>query len=283
MLPRLEYFLAALSFICASGWAFAQGGADAGVFFTGRWLVAEVLVNGMEERKMYYEYNDPGLRWRILNISPGVLEGNLPEIFSACAPLTVESVKMPADELLKDDMYTAWGVAHFSQYGIPVKDDEKIEVSRFKCGHQYFGESVNAAAKFAGAWTMRLDADKALMRWYDNKILVLRRLKKGEALRPSFSCAGSLGTTEKTICKVDELAGYDKSVAQAYGAIQKKFSDIKDSPPMLKFRDAQRKWIASRNKCRDDQDCIKGEMLKRLQEMSRFDPDSDPDWGPDNL
>jgi uncharacterized protein YecT (DUF1311 family) len=283
MLPRLEYFLVAVSFICASGWALAQGAADAGRSFAGRWFVAEVLVNGMEGRKMHYEYNDPGLRWRILDISPGLLEGNLPEIFSACAPLTVESVKMVADELLKDDMYSAWGVAHFSQYGIPVKDDEEIEVSRFKCGHQYFGESVNSDAKFAGAWVMRLDAGKVIMRWYDNKILVLSRLKKGETLRPSFSCAGSLGATEKAICKVDELAGYDKSVAAAYGAIQKKFSEIKDSAPMRKFRDAQRKWIASRNQCGDDRDCIKREMLERLQDMSRFDPDSDPDWGPDNL
>jgi hypothetical protein len=227
---------------------------------------------------MYYEYNDPNLRWRILNISPSHLEGNLPEIHSACKPPAIESVRMRADVLLEDDNYTSWGKAHFSQYGIPISDKEEINVFRFKCGGRYFGESVNSVAKFVGAWTIKLGSDKIAMRWHDNKIIVLDRLKKGHSLSPSFSCSGPLNPTEKVICEIDELAGYDKSIAEACRETLKKFNDIKDSPPLVKFHDAQKKWVAARNQCRENRKCIKEKMARRIQEITSFDPDSDPDW-----
>jgi hypothetical protein len=76
--------------------------------YIGQWVVSEVLVNEMQERRLYYNYNDPNLRWRILSISSNSLKGNLPEIFSMCKPLTIETKKMPAFALLKDYVFVFW-------------------------------------------------------------------------------------------------------------------------------------------------------------------------------
>jgi uncharacterized protein YecT (DUF1311 family) len=268
MSTKLKYIFLA-GFIFTSSPVFAVDAADVDKFLIGRWIVAEVRINGMEGRRRYYEYNDPSLRWRILNISSGSLEGNLPEIFSACEPLTVENVKMVADELLKDDMYASWGGAHFKQYDITINGDAEIEVSRFKCGSQYFDESVNSVAEFVGAWFIKL-GDKLAMRWYDNTILILDKLPLQASVRPTFDCARKLNETEQAICGSDALSGYDKSVTTAYGEAIKMFKTEGDEQSLEELRSSQKLWLAERNKCRKNSKCMTSSMIERINGIKKF-------------
>lgn len=68
----------------------------------------------------------------------------------------------------------------------------------------------------AGAWIALISGDKIYLRWRDEVILVLRRIGVNAAISTSFDCAKASGKTELAICDSRELAGFDRSISQAY-------------------------------------------------------------------
>lgn len=67
------------------------------------------------------------------------------------------------------------------------------------------------------------------------------------AVRPSFSCSGTLTSSEKAICADPELAAWDRAVARVYRV------QTRDGGVSLVD---QRRWIADRNRCGADRTCL---------------------------
>ena len=67
------------------------------------------------------------------------------------------------------------------------------------------------------------------------------------AVRPSFSCSGSLTPTEGAICADPELAAWDRAVAKVYR--------VQGRDGGVSFVD-QRRWLADRNRCGSDRICL---------------------------
>lgn len=88
------------------------------------------------------------------------------------------------------------------------------------------------------------------------------------AAEPSFSCAGLLNATERVICADSDLAALDRAVASAY---RNKFDGLPvESANALdqvvkSLVITQKAWIAHRNGCGADRECIyKAYVARRL-------------------
>jgi len=87
------------------------------------------------------------------------------------------------------------------------------------------------------------------------------------AANPSFSCAGNLTPTEKTICADDSLAALDRALATAY---RNKFDGLPvESSNALdevvrSLAITQQAWLAHRNSCGTDRSCIQKAYRTRL-------------------
>lgn len=67
------------------------------------------------------------------------------------------------------------------------------------------------------------------------------------APKPSFTCTGNLSPTEKAICSDTELAAWDRAIAKVYR--------VQGHDGSVSFVD-QRRWLAERNECGADRDCL---------------------------
>jgi uncharacterized protein len=91
-------------------------------------------------------------------------------------------------------------------------------------------------------------------------VLLSPSIRAARAAEPSFSCAGAVTPTEAAICKDDDLAALDRTLAAAFksklDAIAAGTAHADDDD-----RDAvvitQKAWIAHRNECGRDKACIR--------------------------
>ncbi len=101
-------------------------------------------------------------------------------------------------------------------------------------------------------------------------IVLLAALAPAPALAqdgPSFDCGKASNAVERTICKEPELAGADRSLAAAYGALLGKLG----GPAKEHLQKDQLRWIANRNRaCAggsayvEPDECLKGRYASRL-------------------
>lgn len=98
------------------------------------------------------------------------------------------------------------------------------------------------------------------------------------AAEASFSCAGSLNPTERVICADSDLAALDRAVAAAY---RNKFDGLPvESANALdqvvkSLVITQKAWLAHRNKCGADRECIYKAYMVRMASLTADDSGKD--------
>jgi uncharacterized protein YecT (DUF1311 family) len=240
---------------CAVGWPVL---ASSPLPLQGRWEVVQVAVDHRDQPHWLYFPDDPRLLGRQLDIDSGGIrsdDDSRPCLKPAMSPLPVGSLQhfvgaryarpaasgMPARPTLTDfDLKLA---------------DAPVAPLQVAC--------TPGDAPWAGAWFVAL-SDGRLLTNYDNNgyMLVLRRRGERDPVQASFACAKARGATEQAICASATLAGYDRSVAAAY-----RFALQRAGEEARAIRQAQRDWIAARNVCAADADCLGKSMRERLEEL----------------
>jgi len=82
---------------------------------------------------------------------------------------------------------------------------------------------------------------------------------------PSFNCAKAQSAAEKTVCDVPNLQWTDRQMARLYKLA------LSQKPKLRRpITAGQRNFLAARDACRDDSDCIERAYRARLTELSGY-------------
>jgi uncharacterized protein YecT (DUF1311 family) len=224
----------------------------------GRWEVVQVAVDHRDQPHWLYVPGDPRLLGRQLEIDSGGIrldDDSRPCLKPAMSALPVGSLQH----------FVGVRYARPAASGTPARPtladfdlklaDASVAPLQVTC--------TPGDAAWSGAWFVALP-DGRLLTNYDNNgyVLVLRRRGERDPVQASFACAKARGAAEQAICASATLAGYDRSVAAAYRfALQR----ADDEAPAI--RQSQRDWIAARNACGADADCLGKRMRERVEEL----------------
>jgi len=80
---------------------------------------------------------------------------------------------------------------------------------------------------------------------------------------PSFDCAQAGTSTERAICASDSLAALDRQIADSFLRAREAATAAEQDG----LRQQQRLWLAQRNGCGADADCLRSSMTTRLAEL----------------
>ncbi|WP_424682700.1 lysozyme inhibitor LprI family protein [Frateuria sp. YIM B11624] len=240
---------------CVVGWAAL---ASSPLPLQGRWEVVQVAVDHRDQSHWLYFPDDPRLLGRQLEIGSGGI--HFDDDSRPC--------QNPAMTSLRGDT-----LQHFIgvRYPRPAAFDTPTRPTLTDFGLKLADAPVAPLqvvctpgdALWSGAWFVALSEDRLLTN-YDNDgyVLVLRRRGERDPVQASFACAKARGATEQAICASATLAGYDRSVAAAYRfALQRADGEART------FRQTQRDWIATRDACGADADCLGKSMRERVDQL----------------
>ncbi|BFI96606.1 MAG: hypothetical protein RSP_21160 [Rhodanobacter sp.] len=232
--------------------------ATAPAALQGRWEVIQVAVDHRDQNHWQYFPDDPRLLGRQLvvddagiRLDDGSRSCNSPSFAALPAGKLQRFISTRFPRPASFDTPTQPTLADFD-IALP---DTTVSPLQIRCATE--------ASPWNGAWLVATAAHHLLTN-YDGSgyVLVLRRLGTHEPIRASFACAKAHNASEQTICTSATLAGYDRSVAAAYRfALQRSGGDT-DS-----LRQAQRKWIESRDACGTDADCLAASMRNRTDQL----------------
>ena len=227
----------------------------------GAWEVTQVGVDENDQPHWRYEPDDPRLLGRALEVGA---HGELAFDFgkSPCqavdwlprAPATLSALvgktfaRPPGGDLPRQPA--------LNDFGLKLVDRKVVAVDA-NCGAAK--KAGDAPTRWNRAWFASLGADKMVVAYGGDLLLVLARVDRAAAARASFSCAAAGTPTEKAICGSRALAGYDRSLAAAYKRGLHRHDDDKAA-----YEQAQRDWLATRNACGGDAACISDRLQERL-------------------
>ncbi|WP_261455562.1 lysozyme inhibitor LprI family protein [Serratia ficaria] len=260
-LMKLCAFL--LSSLLLSSTAYAAEKNVKPLAIDGLWQVTQVNIDNEATRTLNYQFNDPRLLGRIINISSQSIESNLPEK-DVCTTPTLSIEKNTLNQLIAKSMGPNVTVKKYE-----LNESGQAEISLFKltCNSGSFGPSENSA----GSWFAELNPQKALVKWYDGSLLQLERLPENPKPVASFDCTKAKSIVEKTICSDFNLSAYDKSVSQAWLLAKKQATDVGDKKLMTSLSSTQKAWLLQRDKCRDNKDCLTNMMQERINDLSAYE------------
>jgi len=87
--------------------------------------------------------------------------------------------------------------------------------------------------------------------------------------QPSFDCRKAASPSEKTICANAALSRLDFQLGRTWKTL---LADFIDSAQQTRMKVEQRAWIASRERCGDDGDCIGKLYRDQLSTLTGADP-----------
>lgn len=129
-------------------------------------------------------------------------------------------------------------------------------------GHDIFGGNVFSRLLGQYTYETRMAIEElGFVRW----CLAAERNLRQEGLRtgilgPSFDCSKSSTLTEFRICSHPDLWAMDRAMANLYFY----FRDNSDAYRSQEFLSSQRSWLARRDQCLDDFDCLYERYSSRL-------------------
>ena len=91
-------------------------------------------------------------------------------------------------------------------------------------------------------------------------LLTVMLLASDTSAAPSFDCAKAQSAAEKQVCRVLDLQWNDRQLARLYKLAREQNGDAVVA--------GQRKFIASREACRDDIECLDAAYKARLKELA---------------
>lgn len=224
----------------------------------GRWEVVQVAVDHRDQSHWLYVPDDPRLLGRQLDIdSDGIRfdDGSRPCLEPAMTALPGGTLQhFVGMRYPRPEAFGTPARPTLADFGLKLAD-APVAPLQVAC--------TPGDSPWTGAWFVAQSADRLLTN-YDNNgyVLVLRRRDKRDPVRASFDCAKARGATERAICASATLAGYDRSVAAAYRFALERADDEAQT-----IRQGQRNWIAARNACGADADCLDRSMRERIEQL----------------
>jgi uncharacterized protein YecT (DUF1311 family) len=226
--------------------------------FQGAWLVEKVVVDLKDQPHWHYFPDDPRLLGRVLKFDSGVrLEFNFGK--NGCD--RPEWATRPATTLSALIGKTFPRPQASSPSVRPtLQDFELTEFEQTVTPHVAICRDGTKLSNWGGTpWLASLRASRLLMAYGGDTLLLLRKLSLEQPVAPSFACKGLLNATEKSLCSSHALAGYDRSVAAAY-----KRSLARRLDERIQLEKEQREWLANRNTCQGDAECLEEKMAERV-------------------
>jgi hypothetical protein len=142
----------------------------------GKWQVMGVRLDETLPRTPNYNYDDPRLVGHLISISGEKITADLPEK-SACLEPTATSVLSTPDTLIQQSMGRSkrTGKPNSINFNLPVKGNERLLVLWIGCKTGDIGPDSPYGPEGLN-WLAKLPGDQLALRWYDNTILLLKRL-----------------------------------------------------------------------------------------------------------
>ncbi|RYF23947.1 MAG: hypothetical protein EOO77_01170 [Oxalobacteraceae bacterium] len=195
--------------------------------------------------------DDPQLVGRIVSFSGST--ASFDGSYKACDQTTKTAVKTSIGQLIRriypDRLnYGKHYIARPQDFGLARSPSALTVATTFRCvvSRGNHGEDWTGATLFPlgdGRWALSLIKDQLLI------------LKPALGpVRASFDCAKARSAVERTICSDRLLAGWDRSVTAAYDTGQGDLSE-------------QRAWLAERNKCGSNKECLHESMSLRTSNL----------------
>jgi hypothetical protein len=141
----------------------------------GTWKVTAVRIDETLPRTPAYDIDDPELLGRAVVVSRERISTTMPEGTCRNPQTTRETATI--DNLIEQTMGKGkFGGNQSNKFGLPVNTKKVMEVLWVKCSEGHFGPDYPFGPKGCN-WITKLSKDKAAMRWYDNSILLLKRIR----------------------------------------------------------------------------------------------------------
>ncbi len=240
--------------------------------FAGPWQVRQVLIDERRADRLLYQVDDPRLVGRTVAIEAQQIKAELPEA-TACPEPALVPGHLTLNTLLARTMQPELpdtGAARLFNAALP--GDRPVDLAWITCQSGTFGPELKNAPPVAtgspspgGTWLALLPSGGALMPWYGHTLLVLQRQAADATIKPSFACAKARLPAEKAICASPALASYDASLAKGW-AYTVRYCDG-DAGCIADARQAQKQWVARRNRCGSDHACLRQAMRERLDAL----------------
>ncbi|MBI3561644.1 MAG: DUF1311 domain-containing protein, partial [Gammaproteobacteria bacterium] len=232
----------------------------------GTWQVTKVDIDKGASHTPGYQINDPQLVGRMFTFTTELLTNNTPENQTCTGP-SVTRTHATAAALIKDSMAGRGfpPVPTPEDFGLPLTSNTAVDYWLVKCTKEHIWGAVGQVEGIYGAWIVALSKDQLIVHWYAETILTLNRVAANAKPSPSFNCAKATTPTEKTICSSLALAAFDRSVAQSYRDAIDLMKEVKNPEGLRTIKAAQKKWLAVRNACGTDVECLQKTMRERLE------------------
>lgn len=247
----------------------ASGSAKLPASLLGIWQVSEVHIDTGATRTPMYNNNDVRLTSRLFTLEPDKLTTDTPEE-KICTNPKVSTTDTTATDLIGHSMAGRGFPPEIptpKDYDLSLADDTPIEALSINCKEGFFAGGLGREGGLSGAWLVALADDKLAVRWYDETILILKKLPLDAKPLASFDCGKAASSVEKTICGSIGLAAFDKSIGEAYSSAFSQYKEQAEFNFVSELRSQQKKWLETRNHCGSDVDCLQKAMEERLQAL----------------
>lgn len=229
----------------------------------GKWQIRQVEINNSSTRRLNYQFNDPRLVGRVLDISANRLSSNFPED-GTCLSLSVSSGTETINSLISkisagDKNTTA------KDYELSIDGNRIYPVEKFSCKSGYFGPGVGNNDN--RTWFFIIDRDTLLTNWFDLTIIKMNRLPQKPTPVASFNCKNAQSKTERAICQNFDLAAWDNSVNKTWILTKELQQSIGNRDNLRNLHAEQVEWLKNRNKCGSDERCLTKIMEIRIEQL----------------
>lgn len=230
---------------------------------SGLWEVGAVSTYPSEDFVLAAaQAREPRIRHRLVRFSDAELSVDASRGLRCATPRSSKRT-LPMPELVAQSFSGEMGMA------VPFFESEDVvEALYLACDGKPLRIALDGDGVERDVW-MFVKGDRAYLRWYDASVLWLERVDESAPAQASFACAKAQAATEKSICASRALAGYDRSVSEAYDRwlAQHATDDPETRSEREKIVADQRAWIRERNACGADAACLTKSMQARIDAL----------------
>jgi len=240
----------------------------------GRWQVQEVHINTTSGRATHFSWGDPRLKWRIFEFSDTKIENDAYDFDDKCVGPSAKYVDAtPIDLFFRSiggyDYPPTPGINPVMDYRINVNAEKNLRAIILSCADGIWQGDLGASdpklgdLAIRGAWIILQGDHYMYLRWRDESVLRLEKIRDQSPIIASFDCAKAGTKTERAICASYRLGAFDRSVADAF----ERYSIQASSPDLENAMEEQRIWLKQRDACGLNEKCILKKMRFRLSNL----------------
>ncbi len=242
---------------------------------TGFWQVNKTHIDLGSPRTRNMEYDDPRLTGRFLSIEYDKIRG----FDGECVEPKIIYKKSPIGILLRTMgwRYVPPVAPTTRDYELLIPENLSLDVLWITCktgGIGPVGSEIDPDHQYKkigpdeANWMFVLSSGELAIRWFDDTILTLKKMPPTARPNPSFDCTKASSSSEKAICASIDLSSYDRSLSRMYLMDIQDLGKEGEDEALQWVRTTQKEWVAKRDKCGSDAECLKKSMVDRLEQLS---------------